>query len=129
MRSKRFTVAWICSLLLAACAPRVEDCRTLLPVLDGTVTVTQTPLGTPGCTCTTDDVVITVEARRHYLSWERGQFWIDGTGVGMAEFSTKLDEAKAKHRAERMGAAIERDTRPVRKAVHDLGTTIKHLFK
>jgi hypothetical protein len=107
----------------------VEDCRTVLPVLDGPVTVTQTPLGTTGCSCVTEDVVVLVEARRHYFSWERGQVWVDGTGVTMAEFSAKLDEAKAKHRAERIGAAVERGTRPVRKAVRDIGTTIKNLFK
>ena len=116
-------------LLLASCAPGVEECRTLLPVLDGPVTVTQTPLGTTGCSCTTEEVVVMVEARRHYFEWERGQVWVDGTGVTMTEFSAKLDEAKAKHRAERMGVAIERGTRPVRKAVRDLGTTIKNLFK
>jgi hypothetical protein len=116
-------------LLLVACAPQVEDCRTILPLIDGPITVTQTPLGTTGCSCTTEEVVVVVEARRHYFAWERGQVWIDGTGVTMAEFSTKLDEAKAKRRAERMGAAIERGTRPVRKAVRDLGTTLKNLFK
>lgn len=115
--------------LLAACAPRVEDCRNLLPVMDGPVTVVQTPLGTTGCACTTDGVVVIAEARRHYFSFEHGQVWIDGTGVSMAEFSTKLDEAKAKHRAERMGAAIEERTRPVRNAVRDLGTKLKHLLK
>ena len=46
----------------------------------------------------------------------------------MEEFSAKL-EAKAKRRAERFGAAVERGTRPVRKAVRDLGTTIKGFFK
>lgn len=117
------------TLALLGCAPRVEDCRTLLPVMDGAVTLTQTPLGTPGCSCTTDDVVVVAEARRHYLSFERGQVWIDGTAVDMAEFSTKLDEAKAKHRAERIGAAVEERTRPARKALHDLGSTLKHLIK
>jgi hypothetical protein len=112
-----------------ACAPRLEDCRNLLPVMDGLVTVVQTPLGTPGCSCTTEEVVVLVEARRHYFSWERGQVWIDGMSVAPEEFSTKLDEAKAKHRAERFGAAVERDTRPMRKTVRDLGKTIKGFFK
>jgi len=130
MRDVRSIAAWTSSLiLLASCAPHVEDCRTILPVMDGPVAVVQTPLGTPGCSCTTEDVVVIAEARRHYLSWERGQVWIDGASVAPEEFSAKLDEAKAKHRAERVGAAIERDTRPMRKAVHDLGTTIKSIFK
>jgi hypothetical protein len=100
-----------------------------LPILDGPIAVTDTPLGTKGCSCVTEDVVVTVEARRHYFSFERGQMWIDGASVAPEEFSSKLDEAKAKHRAERFGAAVERDTRPVRKAVHDLGNTIKGFFK
>lgn len=117
------------ALFFMACAPGVEDCRTLLPVLDGPVAVTTTPLGTSGCSCVTEEVVVTVEARRHYFSWERGQLWIDGTGVAPEEFSKRLDEAKARHRAQRVGAAIEERTRPVRKAVRDLGNTIKGLFK
>ena len=116
-------------LVFTGCALRVEDCRSLLPVLDGPVSITQTPVGTTGCSCITEDVLVTVEARRHYFSWERGQLWIDGTGVAPEEFSNRLADAKARHRAERMGAAIERDTRPVRKAVHDIGTKIKDLLK
>lgn len=123
-------VAWTASLLLlVACAPRLEDCRSVLPVLTGPIAIVETPLGTTGCSCVTEDVVVIAEARRHYFSWERGQVWIDGASVSTEEFSAKLDEAKAKHRAERVGAAIERGTRPVRKAVRDLGTTIKGLFK
>lgn len=76
-----------------------------------------------------ENVLVAVEACWHYLSWERGQLWIDGTGVPPEEFSSRLADAKARHRAERMGAAIERDTRPVRKAVRDIGTKIKDLFK
>jgi len=126
MRSTRSIAAWTCGLLLlAACAPRLEDCSKLLPIMDGPVTMVQTPLGTTGCSCTTEDVVVIAEARRHYLSWERGQVWIDGASVATEEFSSRLDEAKARHRAERVGAAMERETRPVRKAVHDIGTTIK----
>ncbi len=125
----RTTSTLLIALALASCAPHVEDCRTILPVIDGTITMTATPLGTPGCSCITEDVVVLAEARRHYLSFERGQVWIDGAAVSMAEFSTKLDEAKAKHRAERMGARIEERTRPVRKAVHDIGQKIKGLFK
>jgi len=117
------------ALLLMGCAVRVEDCRTLLPVLDGPVALTQTPLGTPGCSCVTEDVVVVAEARRHYLSWERGQLWIDGTGVAEQEFSARLADAKARHRAERLGAAVEEKTRPVRKAVRDIGAKIKDLFK
>jgi len=116
-------------LVLTGCALQAEDCRSLLPVLDGPVSVTQTPLGTTGCSCVTEDVTVTVEARRHYFSWERGQLWIDGTGVAEQEFSTRLADAKARHRAERLGAAVEEGTRPVRKAVHDLGTKIKGLFE
>jgi len=130
MRSTRFAAAWTCSLLLlAACAPRLEDCSKLLPLMDGPVTMVQTPLGTTGCSCTTEGVVVIAEARRHYFSFERGQVWIDGVSVAPEEFSSKLDEAKAKHRAERAGAAIERNTRPVRKAVRDLGEALKRLLK
>jgi hypothetical protein len=126
--TKQFTPS-ILALLLVGCAPAVEDCRTLLPPLEGPVAVTTTPLGTTGCSCITEEVVVTVEARRHYFSWERGQLWIDGTGVAPEEFSKRLDEAKARHRAQRIGAAIEERTRPMRKAVRDLGNTIKGLLK
>jgi hypothetical protein len=137
MRSAKSNAAWehltrlVLPLLLAVlnCAPRVEDCRNLLPVMEGPVTVVQTPLGTTGCSCVTEDVVVMVEARRHYFSWERGQLWIDGHTVAMEEFSARLAEAKDRHRAERMGAAIEERTRPVRKAVHDLGKKLNDLFK
>lgn len=71
----------------------------------------------------------TTGALQHYFSWALGQVWIDGTSVSMAEFSTKLDEAKARHRAEHLGAAIEERTRRVRKTMHDLGNKLKGLFK
>lgn len=132
MRSARSNAAWalLTSLLLTlGCAPRVEDCRHLLPVMDGPVTVVQTPLVTTGCSCTTDDVVIVVEARRHYLSFERGQVWIDGIPVLLEEFTTKLEEAKARHRAERMARELEARTRPVRHAIHNLGKHLHDLFK
>ena len=123
------TASTLLLLLVAGCGLRATDCQTLLPVLDGTISVTTTPTGTSGCSCTTEDVVVTVEARRHYFSWERGQLWIDGHTVAMEEFSARLAEAKDRHRAERMGAAIEERTRPVRKAVHDLGKKLNDLFK
>ena len=133
MQNTRSKHAWACAisalLTLAGCGPRLDDCRTLLPVMEGPVTLVQTPLGTPGCSCVTADVVVVAEARRHYLSFERGAVWIDGTSVSIAEFSTKLDEAKAQHRAERMRAAIAARTRPVRHAIHAFGTTLKHLLQ
>ena len=124
--SKRSSLAPSLLLLLASCTPSVQDCHTILPVIAEPVSVTQTPNGTTGCSCTTDGVLVVAEARHRGLSWTRGQTWIDATPVPEQEFTTRLAEAKARHqieaaaaRAKGTAAGIKEEARKIGKALND----------
>lgn len=116
-------------LVVIACAPSVQDCRSILPVASEPVTLTTTPVGTPGCSCLSDGVLVVAEARRTGFSWSRGALWIDGISVGEQDFSSKLAEAKTRKQIEAAAAQAQGAAKGVRDQIRNAGKALTDLLK
>ncbi len=106
-RQTLIAFAAIALIVLPGCAPSVQDCHAILPVVAEPVTVTPTPAGTPGCSCMTDGVLVVAEARRTGFSWARGQLWVEGTPVSEQDFSSRLAQVKARRQVRHGGRATQ----------------------
>lgn len=125
----RSTIACASLIVLVACAPSVEECQRLLPV-NANAVLAQTPAGTHGCSCVTEEgVVVIVEAKRSGFSWTRGKIWIDGVPVAEQEFATRLAEARARRRVEAAAAQMRGTAAGVKEQTRKVGRTLSDLFR
>ncbi len=96
-----------------------------MPVVSEPVALVATPGGQTGCTCTVDGVKVTVlPVRDGLFGWKRGQIWIEDAPVEEADFTTKLDDAKLRKRAE---LAAEQSRDAVQRAVDKANAVAKGL--
>ena len=126
-RSRTPYLALTVSLLLA-CAPSVQDCHGILPVITEPVNVTTTPAGTPGCSCLSEGVLVVAEARRSGFSWSRGQLWVDGTLVSEQDFPSRLAEVKTQRAVEAAAARAKGAAEGLRDEVRKAGKALNDLF-
>jgi|GEM_PF-4525255 len=98
MRANKYVIALL--LLTAACSPREQDCRALMPLTGDAVTITTTPSGTRGCTTTIDGITVTTELHRDGLHWMAGQNWVNGTPTDRSDVHNRVAALRAKREVE-----------------------------
>lgn len=116
-------------LLVLSCAPSVQDCHGILPIVAEPVTLTTTPAGTPGCSCLSEGVQVVAEARRQGFSWARGQLWVDETLVSEQDFPARLAEVKTRKQIEAAAAQARGAAQGVRDQVRRAGKALTDFLR